>query len=72
MTEAHAWAEKIAANAPLAIRAMKRLFRHGLSEDFESHTHHVLMQLMVLFKSQDVAEGIKAFIEKREAKFTGR
>jgi enoyl-CoA hydratase/carnithine racemase len=72
MTEAHWWAEKIAANAPLAIRAMKRLFRHGLSEDFESHTHHVLMQLMVLFKSQDVAEGIKAFIEKREAKFTGR
>src|SRR5271167_1519818 len=72
MTEAHEWAEKIAANAPLAIRAMKRLFRHGLSEDFESHTHHVLMQLMVLFKSQDVAEGIKAFIEKREAKFTGR
>ncbi len=72
MTEAHAWAEKIAANAPLAIRAMKRLFRHGLSEDFESHTHHVLMQLMMLFRSQDVAEGIKSFIEKREAKFTGR
>ncbi len=72
MTEAHAWAEKIAANAPLAIRAMKRLFRHGLSEDFESHTHHVLMQLMLLFKSQDVGEGIKAFLEKREAKFTGR
>lgn len=72
MNEAHSWAEKIAANAPLAIRAMKRLFRHGLSEDFESHTHHVLMQLMLLFKSQDVGEGIKAFIEKREAKFTGR
>ena len=72
MNEAHAWADKIAANAPLAIRAMKRLYRHGLSEDFESHTHHVLMQLMVLFKSNDVAEGIKAFIEKREAKFTGR
>jgi enoyl-CoA hydratase/carnithine racemase len=72
MTEAHTWAEKIAANAPLAIRAMKRLFRHGLTEDFESHTHHVLMQLMLLFRSGDVAEGIKAFMEKREAKFTGR
>ena len=72
MTEAHAWADKIASNAPLAIRAMKRLFRHGLSEDFESHTHHVLMQLMVLFKSNDVGEGIKAFLEKRDAKFTGR
>jgi hypothetical protein len=28
------WAEEIAANAPLAIRAMKRLYRHGLTEDF--------------------------------------
>ena len=72
MTEAHSWADKIAANAPLAVRAMKRLYRHGLSEDFESHTHHVLMQLMILFKSNDVGEGIRAFIEKREPKFSGR
>jgi len=72
MAEAQEWADKIASNAPLAIRAMKRLFRHGLSEDFESHTHHVLMQLMLLFRSNDVGEGIKAFLEKREAKFTGR
>ena len=72
MNEAHQWASKIAGNAPLAVRAMKRLFRHGLSEDFEAHTHHVLMQLMMLFRSGDVREGIQAFIEKREPKFTGR
>jgi enoyl-CoA hydratase/carnithine racemase len=72
MTVAEDWANKIANNAPLAVRSIKRLFRHGLSEDFESHTHHVMMQLMTLFRSNDFQEGIKAFMEKRDAKFTGR
>ncbi len=70
--EAREWATKIANNAPLAIRAMKRLYRHGLSEDFESHSHHVLMQVMLLFRSLDFQEGIMSFMEKRAPKFTGR
>jgi enoyl-CoA hydratase/carnithine racemase len=69
--EVQRWAEKIAANAPLGVKAMKRLFRHGLTEDFESHTHHVLMQLLLLFRSQDFQEGMRAFLEKREPKFSG-
>lgn len=64
-------AETIAQNAPLAIAAMKRLFRHGLTEDFASHTHHVLLQLMLLMKSNDFNEGIKSFMERREPDFTG-
>jgi enoyl-CoA hydratase/carnithine racemase len=72
MSQAEEWASKIAANAPLAIRAMKRLFRHGLSKDFESHTHHVLMQLLLLFRSGDFQEGLQAFMNKRDPKFTGR
>jgi enoyl-CoA hydratase/carnithine racemase len=71
MDEARRWASKIASNAPLGIRAMKRLFRHGLSEDFESHTHHVLMQLLLLFRSNDFQEGITAFLERREPTFRG-
>ena len=71
MDEAHRWAAKIAANAPLAIRAMKRLYRHGLSEDFSSHSHHVLMQLLLLFRSQDFQEGMMSFLEKRPPKFSG-
>ena len=72
MTEAQRWAAKIANNAPLAIKAMKRLFRHGLSQDFESHTHHVLLQTILLFRSKDFAEGVSSFMQKREPKFEGR
>jgi enoyl-CoA hydratase/carnithine racemase len=72
LDETLAWAGKIAANAPLAVKAMKRLYRHGLSEDFGSHTHHVLMQLMLLFRSQDFQEGIASFLERRPPRFVGR
>jgi enoyl-CoA hydratase/carnithine racemase len=72
LTEAIAWGDKIAANAPLAIKAMKRLYRHGLTEDFASHSHHVLMQLGLLVRSDDFREGIAAFLERRAPKFMGR
>jgi enoyl-CoA hydratase/carnithine racemase len=72
MKEAEEWAGKIAANAPLAVRAIKRLYRHGLSQDFESHTHHVLMQLMVLFRSGDFQEGMQAFMSKRPPEFKAK
>lgn len=71
LDEAHHWAARIAANAPLAIRAMKRLYRHGLTEDFSSHSHHVLMQLLLLFRSQDFQEGMLSFLEKRPPRFSG-
>ena len=69
--ETTAWAEKIAANAPLAIKSIKRLYRHGLTEDFESHTHHVLLQVAMLFRSKDFQEGMMAFLQKREPDFSG-
>src|SRR5690554_469476 len=69
---AREWADTIAGNAPLAVKAMKRLFRHGLTEDFQSHSHHVLLQTMLLFQSNDFTEGITSFAERRPPEFTGR
>jgi enoyl-CoA hydratase/carnithine racemase len=71
MERALAWCDKISANAPLAIAEMKRLFRHGLTQDFESHSHHVLMSVLNLFKSNDFSEAVTAYMEKREPDFKG-
>jgi enoyl-CoA hydratase/carnithine racemase len=65
-------AEEIAANAPLAVQASKRMMRMGLNETFNDHVHHVFLQLLPLFKTQDAAEGMRAFMEKRSPKFEGR
>ncbi len=65
-------ARRFAANAPLAVQAAKRMMRMGLNETFPDHVHHVYLQLLPLFKTQDMQEGIKAFMEKREPKFEGR
>ena len=70
-SQVNEWADKIAANAPLAVMDMKRLFRHGLTQDFESHSHHVLMSLMNLVKSNDFKEAVQSFVEKRPPKFMG-
>lgn len=72
MPLAREWAGEIAANAPLAVRAMKRLFRHGQTEDFASHSHHVLLQTMQLFGTKDFQEGLTAFMEQRPPQFRGR
>lgn len=66
------WTEKVAANAPLAITEMKRLFRHGQTQDFESHSHHVLMSVLNLFRSEDFSEGVRSFVERRPPEFKGR
>ena len=69
--EVDRWADRIASNAPLAITEMKRLFRHGLTQDFESHSHHVLMSLLNLFRSNDFKEGVRSFAERRAPEFHG-
>jgi len=69
---ARALAAEIAANAPLAVQASKRMMRMGLSEEFNDHVHHVFLQLLPLLRTKDAAEGMRAFMEKRAAQFEGR
>jgi enoyl-CoA hydratase/carnithine racemase len=72
MPAARALAAEIAANAPLAIQAAKRMMRMGWNEPFNEHVHHVFLQLLPLMQTQDMKEGIRAFLEKREPHFTGQ
>jgi enoyl-CoA hydratase/carnithine racemase len=70
--ETRALALEIAANAPLAVQATKRMMRLGLEESFEANVHHVYLQLLPLFRSKDFGEGVKAFLERRTPRFEGR
>jgi enoyl-CoA hydratase/carnithine racemase len=65
-------ASDIAANAPLAVRAIKRMMRAAETETFEQNIHHVFLQLLPLFRTKDFQEGVAAFMEKRPADFQGR
>ncbi len=72
LTVARALATEIAGNAPLAVQASKRMMRMSADEHFDDHVHHVYLQLLPLFQSQDFKEGMQAFMERRAAKFEGR
>ena len=65
-------AREIAANAPMAVQASKRMMRMGLDETFEANVHHVFLQLLPLMGSKDFREGVNAFLERREPEFEGR
>ena len=65
-------AGEIAANAPLAVRAIKRMMRAAETETFEQNVHHVFLQLLPLLGTKDFQEGVAAFMEKRPARFTGQ
>ena len=72
MEETMALANRIAANAPLAVRASKRMLREGASERFDEHVQRVFLQLLPLFQTQDFREGMASFMERRPANFEGK
>lgn len=71
MDRTAAVAAEVAANAPLAVRAAKRMMRHAMTENLEDHVQRQYLALLPLFGSKDFREGLASYLEKRPAQFTG-
>jgi len=70
--EAAALAERIAANAPLAVQASKELALRSYDVDLATGLRLEQATNRLLQGSEDVAEGKAAFAAKREPRFRGR
>ena len=65
-------AKKIATKGPLAIAQCKRVIGRGADLPLERASELEAQAFALLFGTSDQREGMKAFIEKRPAKFTGQ
>ncbi len=65
-------AQIIAAQAPLAVQATLASARCGEADGPEAAALHIRDLLPPLMASEDAAEGLASFVERRSARFTGR
>jgi E-phenylitaconyl-CoA hydratase len=71
MDTANAIARRIVENAPLAVRAVKKLVRDGIEMPLSAAIQAEQYVLGVIRDTHDRIEGRKAFQEKRKAAFNG-
>ena len=65
-------AESVARVAPLAVQGLLRASRHSLEHGREDCARQIFQDLAPVMASEDAAEGVQSFLERREAVFRGR
>lgn len=71
-SEAEAIAQRIAERGPIAVRYAKEAVSRGLEMTLEQALRYETDLTIILQTTQDRAEGVRAFLEKRKPQFKGR
>ena len=66
------YADTIAANAPLTVKAAKFIANETVRDESKRNLAHATELVEQCFKSSDYIEGRRAFMEKRKPAFTGK
>jgi 2-(1,2-epoxy-1,2-dihydrophenyl)acetyl-CoA isomerase len=72
LEEAGSLASQLASGATKALGASKWLLHSGYTETLETQMEHEAQAIAEMARTTDGREGISAFLEKREAEFTGQ
>ncbi len=72
MNEAKTLARKLATKPPIAIQQAKEAINAGIDMDLDNGSRFENEAFALTFATADKVEGMTAFLEKREAKFTGK
>ena len=72
LTEAVKLAKTVAAQAPLAVRLAKEAVNAAFETTLQEGLEIERKNFFLLFDTEDMREGMRAFIEKRKAVFQGR
>ncbi len=72
MPTGRAWAERLAAGPTLSIGAIKLGMRRALHTTFRDALHWEAMMISLIAQTDDAAEGLTAFFQKRKPEFKGR
>jgi len=63
---------EIAARAPVAVRLGKEAINHAFESDLAGGIAHERRLFYMLFATEDQKEGMRAFVEKRKAEWSGK